>query len=161
MADQIRLTGGWIGQTFHSSFNSKTRGAAIIIRKNIPFVMSNIDSDPMRRYIIVMGRWALPIILMNIYAPNWDNNTLFTHTIYRISNTNTHHLILGGDINCVLSPKLDRSSSRLCPESKSSQTVNLFLQTYGLTDIWWFRNPTSRGYSFFSPVHNSFSLRFY
>lgn len=158
VADQIRLTGGWIGQTFHSSFNSKTRGLAILVRKNIPFVVSNIDSDPMGRYIIVMGRlYGLPVILVNIYAPNWDDNTFFTHTFSRISNVDTHHLILGGDINCVLSSKLDRSSSKVCPESKSSQTVNHLLQTYGLTDIWRFRNPTSRGYSFFSPVHNSFS----
>lgn len=35
-------------------------------------------------------------------------------------------------------------------------TIQLFLQAYGVADIWRFLNPTSRSYSFFSPVHKTF-----
>lgn len=68
--DQHRLRGGWIGQLYHSNFGSKARGAAILISKNIPFVMSGTVSDPMGRYIIVVGRlYGLPVILANILCP--------------------------------------------------------------------------------------------
>jgi len=156
--DQFRLRGGWIGQAYHSNFGSKARGAAILISKNVPFVMSSIDSDPMGRYVIVVGRlYGFPVILANIYAPNWDDNAFFTNTLSRLPNMDTHSLILGGDTNCVLAPNIDRSSSKTASDSKSAQIIRLFLQTYGVTDVWCFRNPTSRGYSFFSPVHKTFS----
>lgn len=70
----------------------------------------------------------------------------------------SHHLILGGDLNCVLSPVLDRSSQKGISVSKSAHTIQCFLNTYGIVDVWRFRNPTLRKYSFFSPVHKSFSL---
>lgn len=74
-----------------------------------------------------------------------------------LPNMASHHLILGGDINCVLSPTLDRSSSKKSPLSKSVHTIQLFLKTYGVVDVWRFRNPTARTYSFFYPVHKSYS----
>uniref|UniRef100_A0A672HXW1 Endonuclease/exonuclease/phosphatase domain-containing protein n=1 Tax=Salarias fasciatus TaxID=181472 RepID=A0A672HXW1_SALFA len=70
---------------------------------------------------------------------------------------NTHHLIFGGDMNCVLSPTLDRSSSRAASTSNSALQLQLFLSSNGVVDIWRFLNPTSRSYSFFSPVHGTYS----
>jgi len=69
----------------------------------------------------------------------------------------SHHLILGGDINCALSPLLDRSVFRSAPLSKSAKAIQLFLKTYGIADVWRFRNPDSRAYSFYSPVHKTYS----
>ena len=62
---------------------------------------------------------------------------------------------LGGDIDCILSPALDRSSKTSL--SKSARTIQLFLKTYSVEDVWWFCNPSSRAYSFYSPVHKSYS----
>lgn len=41
-----KLSRPWIGQTFHSQFNCKTRGTAILIRKNVQFTSSKIIADP-------------------------------------------------------------------------------------------------------------------
>ena len=68
-----------------------------------------------------------------------------------------HHLILGSDINCVLSPLLDRSISKRASLSKSAYSIQLLIKTYGVTDVWRFRNPTTRAYSYFSPVHKTYS----
>lgn len=111
--DLFRIKRGWPGQVYHSNFHSKTRGAAILIDKNILFTMTNVDPDPAGRYIIVVGQlFSFPVILANIYAPNWDNTAFFSNFFACLPNMTTHHLILGGDINCILSPALDRSSSK-------------------------------------------------
>lgn len=75
---------------------------------------------------------------------------------------NSHQLIIGGDLNCVLDPTLDHSSITSGTLSKSAETINSFLQTYGVIDSWRYRNPISRWYSFFSsPAHHSYSRKDY
>lgn len=120
--------------------------------------MSQVEVDSTGRYVIVVGRlYDTPVILANIYAPNWDDGAFFTKVFSRIPNIDTHRLILGGDMNCVLSPSLDRSSTKQMAPTKAASTISLFLETYGIADIWRFQNPTSRTYSFFSPVHKTYS----
>ena len=53
---------------------------------------------------------------------------------------NSHQLVLGGDLNCVLDPTLDHSRATSGPLSKSAETINAFLQAYGVIDAWSYRN---------------------
>ena len=72
------LKRNWVGQVFHSKFNAKARGTAILINKNISFHSKEIISDPNGRYIIVVGQlFANPVILVNVYAPNSDDTSFF------------------------------------------------------------------------------------
>ena len=48
-----KLKRGWIGQVFSSSFNSKVRGVAILINKNIPITVQETISDPLGRYFLI------------------------------------------------------------------------------------------------------------
>lgn len=68
----------------------------------------------------------------------------------------SHNVIVGGDLNNALS-SLDRSSQRGNPVAKSVHVIHSFLDTYGLADVWRFRNPSSRKFSFFSNVHKTYS----
>lgn len=156
--DHSRLRGGWIGQSYHSNFHHKSRGAAILINKNIPFVVSKVEADSSGRYIIVVGRlYNTPVILANVYAPHWDDSSFFTKFFSQLPNMDTHHLILGGDMNCAMSPDLDRSSSNISVKSKTALSIQSFLNINGMADAWRFLNPKSRDYSFFSPVHGTYS----
>ena len=156
--DHSKLRGGWVGQVFHSNFHSKSRGTAILIKKTIPFIVSKVEADSSGRYVLVVGRLNnTPVILANIYAPNWDDGSFFTGLFSRIPNLDTHQLILGGDINCVLSCSLDRSTPKTMQPTRSSQVVNQLLKTYGINDVWRFRNPGRRSFSFYSLVHKTFS----
>lgn len=135
-SEHAKLSCPWIGQIFHSQFNCKTRGTAILIRKNVQFTPSNVAS---------------------IYAPNWDDHSFFNSVISLIPNLDSHSLILGGDLNCVIDPVLDRSSPRNIPSSKISQTLSTLMDQFGYIDPWRFTYPASRQYSFFSHAHRSFS----
>lgn len=72
--DHRRLQNPYFGQVFHSGFDSKARGVAILIGKKINFSTSNVISDKNGRYLIIIGTlWHTPVILVNVYAPNSDN----------------------------------------------------------------------------------------
>ena len=156
--DHRKLNRPWIGQLFHSQFNCKTRGTAILIRKNVQFTSSNIITDPEGRYTIISDMlYQKPVILASIYAPNWDDQSFFNSVFSLIPNLDSHTLILGGDLNCVIDPVLDRSSHRIIPPLKMSQTLSAIMDQFGFVDPWRFTNPSSRQYSFFSHAHRSFS----
>lgn len=71
LIDRHRLNRGWSGQIYQSNFHSKARGVAIMISKNIPFIVSGVQTDSAGRYIIVIGKlYSLPVILACIYGPN-------------------------------------------------------------------------------------------
>ena len=98
-----------------------------------------------------------PVILASIYAPNWDDQSFFNSVFSLIPNLDSHTLIFGGDLNCVIDPVLDRSSHRIIPPLKMSQTLSAIMDQFGYVDPWRFTNPSSRQYSFFSHAHHSFS----
>lgn len=119
------LMRSWVGQVFHSGFNGKARGAAILINKNTPFNPSKVISDPNGRYVIVSGTlYGNQVALASVYAPNWDNPDFFVNLFSNFPDLNLYQLIMGGDFNCVLNTVLDRSSPRPSTLSQSSKTIN-------------------------------------
>lgn len=151
----IRITPDLRERAFHSKFNAKCRGVAILIHREVQFVQTNTIQDKDVQFIIVQGHlFNLPVVLACVYAANWDNATFFTDFFSLLPELNSHQ-VLGGDLNCVLDPTMDRSRAVPGTLSKSPETINAFLQAYGVIDAWRYRNPVSRQYSFFSPAHNS------
>lgn len=78
--DQPRLQRGHFTPVFHSNFNCKSRGVAILLHRNEQFVKSHVTSDRNGRYVIAQGKlYGIPVVLVNIYAPNCDNVQFFTN----------------------------------------------------------------------------------
>jgi len=68
IADHMRLKKPWIGQVFHSHFNSKARGAAILIHKKVQFYTSKCVSDPQGRFVIATGHlFHTPVALIKLF----------------------------------------------------------------------------------------------
>lgn len=156
--DHLLLRRRWVGQVFHSKFQGKARGVAILIHRSVPFVCSEVIADSNGRFVIVSGKISnFPVILANVYAPNWDNDNFFRHLFSVLPDTSSHHLILGGDFNCWINPKLDRSSVRHNTPSKSAQVIKSFMEEFNVSDPWRFFNPSGKEYSFFSHVHHTFT----
>ena len=152
------LKRNWVGQLYHSRFNAKARGTAILIHKNVVFQAEDVIADTNGRFIIVTGQlFSLPVILVNIYAPNFDDHVFFRKLFSSIPDRNTYNLIIGGDLNCVLNTTLDRSSNKPQPLSKSAKLINEFCAQAGLSDIWRFKYPDKKGFSFFSGVHHTYT----
>lgn len=138
-SDVIKLRQSWGGQVFHSSFNAKGRGTAILIRKGISFTSEKVISDSSGRFVIVTGRLLdKQVIFVNIYAPNFDDSNFFTKVFTSIPPADDYSLIIGGDFNCVLNTLLDRSSSKVIQPSKAATNIKNLCDQFGLVDPWRF-----------------------
>jgi len=147
----------WVGHIFQSTFSSKARGVAILIRKTVPFRHVSTLSDQNGRYIMVTGYiYSFHVTLLNVYGPNFDDPTFFAKIFNLLSDSADSHVILGGDFNCVLDNVLDRSA-QISQLPSASTVLNNLMSSMNLVDIWRLIHPTGRDYSFFSQRHKSFS----
>lgn len=113
--------------------------------------------DPDGRYLILIGHInSVPVTLIDIYGPNFDCPEFFHKVFNSIPNLNNTNVIVAGDMNCVLDTNLDKSFSTTIQQSKSGKFLNTTLKNLNIVDIWRL-SPKGREYSFFSPVHKSYS----
>lgn len=150
-SDHKKLNRPWIDQTFHSKFNVKTRSRAIQIRRNTHFAIDKVITDSNGHYVIVTGKlYGTQVILVSVCAPNWDDHKFVSLLFATIPNLDSHLLILGGDMHCVIDPTLDKSSSRSSTPTKMSQAFATFMNQYGFIDPWRFSHPTAKLFFSFS-----------
>ena len=148
----------WVGQVFHSQFNAKARGTAILIHKVIPFEAEEVIANNNGGFVIVAGRlFTSLVILVNVYAPNYDDYNFFNNLLSAIPGDNNYKLIIGGDFNRVLSTLLDRSSNKVQSLTKSAKVINDFIAHGGVSDIWRFNFNNQKVFSFFSNVHHTYT----
>lgn len=74
--------------------------------------------------------------------------------LYAAGNFN---IVLGGDLNLVFDPVLNRSSLVRCHMSKASLKLKNMCKVFGLVDIWRLLNPDGRDYTFYSAPHQMYS----
>ena len=113
LKDHTRLRKAWIGQVYHSRHDGSSKGVAILINKKVQFTPTEVTTDPYGRFVIICGSlFQTKVLLVNVYAPNWDDTDFVNKLLSSLPNLHTHKLILGGDLNCAVNPALDRS----CPK---------------------------------------------
>lgn len=101
--DRHRVKPPWAEYYFHSNFDSRARGVAILIHKNLHFSTTKVIADKNGRYLIIVGSINhMPVLLVNVYAPNFDNLEFANNLLMQIPNLNTRLLVFGGDLNCVI-----------------------------------------------------------
>ncbi len=70
-------------------------------------------------------------LLANVYAPNFDNAHFAQDLLLKFPALNTHLLIIGGDLNCVIDPDLDKSSIVTKAPSAMSKIFSEFMVQNG------------------------------
>lgn len=80
----------------------------VLVHKSVPFQVNNIISDKAGRYLVVQGTLLTESInLVNVYGPNDDNPSFFENVFLLIASL-PGKVMIAGDFNCTLDPKLDR-----------------------------------------------------
>lgn len=155
--DALKKT--WANQIFYSSHPSgRKRGVAILIHRQVNFTPTSVFKDSSGRYIMVNGSIeGVQVSLLNIYAPNNAEPTFMRNIFNVVLRQSVGELLLGGDFNCVMSPRIDRQPSSKTFLSQMSKVLKHYITELGLVDIWRSRFPRRRDFTFYSHRHSSYS----
>ncbi len=146
-SESLKLKQRWVGQVFSAPGNGSS---SILISKKIVFQHTDVISDKNGRYIIVSGFLQYKkITLINIYAPNHGQVKFLSNLAALVSGFTGDPILLGGDMNLVHNPLLDRSSRPLPADAALSAAIDELQKLLGITDVWRCVNPLSREYTFY------------
>jgi len=95
-------------------------------------------------------------IFASLYGPNNDDQS-FCHNFLSLLRDTTN-IIIAGDLNTVISPKWTAQTYKITQKNcHTTDIIKLYMDHFGLGDSWRLSNPSSRGYTYFSSHHQSFS----
>uniref|UniRef100_A0A3B4EU41 exodeoxyribonuclease III n=1 Tax=Pundamilia nyererei TaxID=303518 RepID=A0A3B4EU41_9CICH len=120
----------WVGQIFFTSYSTNKRGVITLIHKNLPFTV--------------------------IYAPNAQDDEFYTILFSQLVDMDCANIILAGDFNCVLCPKMDKLPPQFTL-TKNSKALWQIVNELDLVDVWRHYNPLCKEYTFHSNPHLSAS----
>lgn len=143
-------------QIFSSSFNSKRRGVATIIKSHIPFEKTKCIQDKEGRFVMVIGKIeTTEISLINVYYPPEEGSDLMTQLIETIITQGKGIIIIGGDFNLTL--QYADSTTRTQRTGKTATLLRKISAEIGLVDIWRSLHPTTKDYTYYSGRFSSYS----
>uniref|UniRef100_A0A673IQH6 exodeoxyribonuclease III n=1 Tax=Sinocyclocheilus rhinocerous TaxID=307959 RepID=A0A673IQH6_9TELE len=148
---------GWIDQVYSSTFNTRSRGVAILIKKGLDFKVHKTYNDHEGRWIALDSSLeGQKYTIMNIYAPYVMSLDFFNEICNIIRNIGNYYIILGGDFNQVRNIDLDKSSTKQTTSILYS-AIDTMMDECGLIDIWRTLHPLEKDFTFFSHPHQSYS----
>jgi exonuclease III len=138
----------WCGKIFFSHGESNSKGVAILFPTilSIDINIKETNSDKKGRILVVSCDIENnPFSLVNDYAPTKDNHkdqiALLNELLQILLSLNNHNLLIGGDFNVCLDPKIDKKGGTLEIRSEYNKQLLYLIQEYSLVDIWRIRNP--------------------
>uniref|UniRef100_H3AFZ4 exodeoxyribonuclease III n=1 Tax=Latimeria chalumnae TaxID=7897 RepID=H3AFZ4_LATCH len=138
--------------------NSKSRGTATLIRKNLPILII-LD------YADLEGRYNMVEVKIDGYHCSWCvsvSQTRMTRSSSDAFRVRSGSLGMcrwswGGDFNEVMDPITDKSKFRRGPVPGARRAIQGMMEDFGLVDVWRWVHPTARDYTFYSHVHDVYS----
>ena len=98
----------WKGDCFINGSKTNSRGVAIPISPTFEYTVSNILANNEGNLLSIdLKLNDTSIRIINAYAPNIDSPQYFKNIESHILSTETEYILLGGDLNLILDPKLD------------------------------------------------------
>lgn len=107
--ENIKLQQCGFDQIYFSSFTTKSRGVAILIRINLPIKVSKCIKDKYGRFVLISASiHGEDFALLNVCCPPCHPLNFLTETFAKLTDLAVENTIVGGDFNCILNPLIDR-----------------------------------------------------
>ena len=127
----------WGYRTFFSSFNSRSRGVAILFNNNFEFKIHQTFSDASGNYLLIdLEINKKRFILVNIYGPNKDEPAFYENILSKILTFANYNIIMVGDWNLLLNPQIDGSNYKHVNNPKARLAVLKIMNDLNLFDVW-------------------------
>ena len=127
----------WGFECFFSSYNSQSRGVAILFNNNFEYKLNRIKKDQQgNKLILDMTILGKKILLVNIYGPNRDKPNFYDNLKTEITEFNTDFVITVGDFNLVLNQEKDTKNYTLVNNPRAKEKVLDLCAELNLIDIW-------------------------
>lgn len=158
-ADTQRLSNRFYHVIASSSFNSKTRGVAIVAKRNLGIKVLDVWADSGGRISIAKVEYSnRKIALVSAYAPNSFDAAFYNELTTVMLELTDYAFIVGADFNAVWDPVLDRSkATENADQKQATSALQAWSNDTGVTDLWRLINPSLKDFSFFSSRHKTFS----
>ena len=156
--EHLKLQKEGFNQVFFSSFTSRSRGVAILVRRNLQFSLLDCIKDKSGRYVIVKGILQGTVIsILNVYYPPAHPSDFITKVFLDFSEIQSDIAIVGGDFNCILNPLIDKLPSKAMSLSPQAKALCSICEDLGFVDVWRTIHTSDKAYTFFSAPHGSHS----
>lgn len=148
--EHLKLQQCGFDQVYFSSFTSKSRGVAILFRKNLPVKVSKCVQDKYGRFVLVLASLnAHQFALLNVYYPPCHPLNFLTEAFTMLSDFAVENTVIAGDFNCLMNPLIDKlPASNSLPSKRSNQITGL-CEDFGYVDAWRSLHPVEKEFTFF------------
>jgi len=139
----------WGFTSYFSSYNTNSRGVAILFNNNFEFKVKGVHTDVNGNYLMVhINTMKLDILLINLYGPNRDDPNFYATLNNKIDQLKVQNVIIAGDWNLVLDPVKDYDNYKQTDHNKKArEKVDELIEDYCLVDIWRELNPEMRRFT--------------
>ena len=172
-SDEPQIRKIWGGNCLLNGNKTNARGVAILFGNNFEYTVINVDRDTEGNRIIVDIKLSTcSVRLINIYGPNHDNPDFFANISQYINTNPEDYVLICGDFNLVLNPKIDSFNYVNINNPKSREKLLEIIQQNNLIDIYRIQHPLTTRYTWrkknplkqvrldFMLVNDSFSIMY-
>ena len=135
------------GKIYFADGETNARGVAILLKKNLECKVVRVEKDDIGRELYVTIKFQDKTLqIVNIYAPNEDDEEFFAKVFHGIQQSQVDHIVMGGDMNKILDLNMDRKGGKPL-NTKAQEFVNNFLSEENWVDVWRLFNPERKQFT--------------
>ena len=134
----------WGGECIVHGISSNSRGVAILFGKNFDYKIGNVEKDNGGNLLCVsLTLDSLKIKVINVYGPNTDYPSFYKNLFDSLSSSEEDHILICGDLNLTLNPKMDTFNYARINNPRSRKIVLDMIEGLNLLDTYRYLNPTT------------------